>query len=292
MAPLDTKIATPESQSQSSKTAKDETDIMGEGEIATLEAQGHAYFKRLGWKRLTIVLIVEAIALGALSIPSAFATLGMVAGVILTVGIGLIAIYTSYVVGQVKLAFPHVAHYADAGRLMMGTFGYELIGAMFALELIFLVGSHCLTGTIAFLNLTDNGACSLVFGVVSAIILLLLAIPPSFADVAILGYIDFVSIMLAIGITIIATGVAAGQSTGGLAAVNWSAWPKDNISFTEAFIAITNIVFAYSFAVCQFSFMDEMHTTTDYVKSIWALGLIEIFIYTVCLCFLWCYSHC
>ena len=32
----------------------------------------------------------------------------MVAGVILTVGIGLIAIYTSYVVGQVKLAFPHV----------------------------------------------------------------------------------------------------------------------------------------------------------------------------------------
>jgi hypothetical protein len=27
--------------------------------------------------------------------------------------------------------------------------------------------------------------------------------------------------------------------------------------------------------------MDEMHTTTDYVKSIWALGLIEIVIYTL-----------
>lgn len=36
-----------------------------------------------------------------------------------------------------------------------------------------------------------------------------------------------------------------------------------------------------SFAVCQFSFMDEMHTPKDYVKSIWALGLIEMFIYTV-----------
>jgi amino acid permease len=60
-------------------------------------------------------LIVEAIALGALSVPGAFATLGMVAGVITTVGMGFIAIYTSYVVGQVKLAFPQVAHYADAG---------------------------------------------------------------------------------------------------------------------------------------------------------------------------------
>lgn len=138
-----------------------------------------------------------------------------------------------------------------------------------------------LTGTIAFLNLTNNGTCSLVFGIVSAIILFLLATPPSFAEVAILGYIDFVSIMLAIGITVIATAVTSGQSVGGLSSVNWSAWPKENLSFAEAFIAITNIVFAYSFSVCQFSFMDEMHTPKEYVKSIWALGLIEIVIYTL-----------
>lgn len=134
------KTSVPGSHTSSSPPFKDGNDIFGE--TAVLEAQGTAHFKRLGWKRLTVVLIVEAIALGALSIPSAFAMLGMVAGVILTVGIGLIAIYTSYVVGQVKLAFPHVAHYADAGRLLMGKFGYELIGAMFTLELTFLVGSH------------------------------------------------------------------------------------------------------------------------------------------------------
>jgi len=155
------------------------------------------------------------------------------------------------------------------------------VGAMFTLQLVFLVGSHCLTGSIAFGNITDNGTCSLVFGVVSAIILLFLAIPPSFAEVAILGYIDFVSIILAIGITMIATGVAAGKAPGGLEAVNWSAWPKEDITFADAFNAVTNIVFAYSFAVCQFSFMDEMHTPKDFVKSIWALGLVEIFIYTL-----------
>jgi len=244
-------------------------------------AQGAAHFNRLGWKRLTVVLLVEAIALGSLSVPSAFATLGMVAGVITCIGLGLIAIYTSYIVGMTKLKFPHISHYADAGRLLMGKFGYEVVGAMFTLQLVFLVGSHCLTGSIAFGNITNNGTCSLAFGVVSAIILLFLAIPPSFAEVAILGYIDFVSIILAIGITMIATGVASGKAPGGLQAVDWSAWPKEGITFADAFNAVTNIVFAYSFAVCQFSFMDEMHTPKDFVKSIWTLGLVEIFIYTL-----------
>lgn len=247
------------------------------------EAEGNAHFKRLGWKRLTIVLIVEAIALGSLSLPAAFAALGMVAGVICSVGLGIAAVYSSYVVGQVKLKFPEVSHYADAGRLMFGRFGYELFGFMFTLQLIFIVGSHVLTGTIMWDNLTEggNGTCAIAFGVVSAVILFIVAIPPSFAEVAILGYIDFVSILAAIGITIIGTGIHAANKEGGLAAVQWSAWPKENLSLHEGFISICNIVFAYSFALCQFSFMDEMHTPRDFSKSIIALGGIEIVIYTV-----------
>ncbi|KAF1343783.1 N amino acid transport system protein [Delphinella strobiligena] len=244
--------------------------------------EGEQKFQRLGWKRLTICLIVEAIALGSLSIPSAFASLGMVAGVILTVGLGFVAIYTSYVVGQVKLKFPHVDDYADAVQLIWGRFGYELTAVMFVLFLVLVVGSHTLTGTIAWINIVDKpGICALVWSVISAVLLFILAIPPTFAEFAILGYIDFVSIIVAIGITIIATGVEASNAPGGLSAVDWSVWPPDDISFSSAFLAVTNIVFAYSFAVCQFSFMSELHTPKDYVKSIWALGLIEIFIYTV-----------
>ncbi|KAJ9144896.1 N amino acid transport system protein [Pleurostoma richardsiae] len=256
-----------------------------EANLADIEkqkiAQGAANFHRLGWKRLVIVLVVEAIALGSLSLPGAFAKLGMVAGVICCVGIGIIAMYTSYVVGQVKIKFPEVSHYADAGRLMMGRFGYEFVGAMFVLQLVCTLGSHALTGTIALDNLTNNGACSIVFSVVSAVVLFLLAIPPAFADLAILGYIDFASILIAIVFTMIATGVEAHQDPGGLSAVNWSAWPQEGLSLAEAFIPILDIVFAYSFAMCQFSFMDEMHTPTDFPKSIVALGTFEIVIYTL-----------
>ncbi|KAJ5649007.1 uncharacterized protein N7484_002730 [Penicillium longicatenatum] len=242
---------------------------------------GMEKFSRLGWKRLTIVLIVEAVALGSLSIPSTFATLGMVAGVICCVGIGLIAVYTSYIIGQVKVKFPHISNYPEAGRQMFGRWGYEILYLMLCLELLLSAGSHCLTGTIAFTNITGSNVCAVVFGVVSAVILLLFAIPPSFSEMAVLGYIDFASVIIAIGITIIGTGVEATNSPGGLAAVNWSAWPKEGITFAEAFIALSNIIFAYSFALCQFSFMDEMHTPTDFPKSIWTLGLAEIFIYTI-----------
>lgn len=239
-------------------------------------------YQRLGWKKLTICLIVEAIALGSLSVPSAFASLGMVAGVIVSVGLGLIAIYTSYVVGQVKLKYPYVDHYADAVGLIWGRFGYELTGVLFVLLLVILVGSHVLTGTIAWIKIVNKlDICALGWGALSAVLLFALALPPTFSEFAILGYIDFVSILVAIGITIIATGVEASKQQGGLAAVPWTMWPPPDITFYKVFLSTTNIIFAYSFAVCQFSFMAEMHTPTDYVKSIWALGLAEIFIYTI-----------
>ncbi|KAL2121279.1 hypothetical protein VTJ04DRAFT_5306 [Mycothermus thermophilus] len=244
-------------------------------------AEGEDKFHQLGWKRLTIVLIVTAVALGSLSLPGAFATLGMVPGVILSVGIGLVAMYASYVVGQMKLKYPEISHYTDAGRMMFGKVGYEIISAMFVLQLIFTIGSHVLTGAIMFDNLSDNGACTIVFTVVSAILLFIVAIPPTFSEMAILGYIDFVSIIAAIFITIIATGVRASELPGGVDSVPWQLWPKDDLNLAEAFIAISNIVFAYSFALCQFSFMDEMHTPADYDKAIFTLGIFEIFLYTI-----------
>lgn len=243
--------------------------------------EGDAHFHRLGWKRLTIVLIVEAIALGSLGLPAAFATLGMVAGVILTIVIGLVAIYASYLIGEVKLKYPEVAHYADIGRLMFGKRGYWIFSAIFTSQLALVVGSHVLTGTIALANISRSTMCAVIFSVIAAIILFLLAIPPSFTEIAILGYIDFASIILAIGVTMVATGIKANDPSNALSSAPWSAWPKENVTFAEAIIALNSIVFAYAFASAMPSFMEEMHTPKDYVKSIWSLGLIEIFIYTL-----------
>ncbi|KHN97383.1 Amino acid transporter, transmembrane [Metarhizium album ARSEF 1941] len=259
------------------------SEEMDQERLKQIAAAGNAHFHRLGWKRLAVVTIVEAVALGALSLPAAFHTLGMLAGVVLTVTLGFVAIFTSWLVGQVKLRHPEAASYADAGRLLLGRLGYEVFGAALVLELVMVVGSHALTGSIALGSLAGGGGrvCSIVFSAVSAVVLLLLALPPSFSEVAILGYVDFASIVAAVGVTVVATGVQAADGPGGLAAVAWSAWPKDGVGFSQAFVAVSNIIFAFSFAIGQFSFMDEMHTPADYMKSIWASGLIQIAIYTL-----------
>jgi hypothetical protein len=223
---------------------------------ATGQRDGNPKFHQLGWKRLTILAMVEAIALGSLGLPRAFARLGMIAGVFLSIGIGLVAMYAAYNIGQVKLKFPQVSHYADVGSLLFGPFGSSVFIGAFVSLLIFVVGSHCLTGAIAFEDIVQTNICSTAFSAISAAILLLLAIPPSFTDIAILGYIDFASIVLAIGITMIATGV---QDRGSLGDVEpymaWSAWPKEGITFDEAIVSVNSIVFAYSFGGCLPSFM-------------------------------------
>lgn len=269
-------------------TPMEKVDVLGEmsERERTIHEDGMHKFHRLGWKRLALVLLVEAIALGCLSLPQAFATLGMVAGVICCIGLGVIAVYTSYIIGQVKLKFPHISHYGEAGRLMFGRFGYgglgyELFNVMLILQLLFIVSSHLLGGTIALVSIIDrDDICSIALAVVSAVILFALAVPPSFTEVAILGYVDFVSICAAILITMIGTGIQSSNSIG-LANVNWSAWPKEGINFRDAFIAMSNIIFAYTFAMCQFSFMDEMHTPSDFPKSVKLMGSVQVSIYTL-----------
>jgi amino acid permease len=254
------------------------------GDISDVEKRkvqdGVARFSRLGWKRLTILLMITAIALGTLSLPAAFATLGMVLGVLITAIAGLIAVYTGLIVGEVKLKYPQVHHFSDAGTLLFGRIGGEIFTVMLILQLIFLVGSHCLTGTTALLTIIDKDICSVWMGLASAAILLLVSIPPSFAEIAVLGYIDFASIVITIGITIIATGVQNSHAAP-LEAAKWSVWPKEGITVVEGFIAILNIIFAYSFTLCQFSFMDEMHTPQDFRKSIWVLGGVQVTMYTL-----------
>ncbi|KFA71183.1 hypothetical protein S40288_04667 [Stachybotrys chartarum IBT 40288] len=239
-------------------------------------------FRRMGWKRLTIVLIVQTIALGVLGLPKAFATLGMLLGIFFTSCIGYLALTTSFVIGQVKLLHPGVANYADAGRLLMGRFGYEVVSAMFLCKVVCLVASHCLTGAIAFEQLFDvNGSlCSIWLCLAAMFALLFLAIPPSFSEQAILGYVDFASIILAIGVTVVGTGVAA-DGPDRPPGDPWSWYPREDATNSETMTALGNIVFSYSYAVCQFTFMDDMHTPRDFGKSVKLFTVLLITVYVL-----------
>lgn len=104
--------------------------------------------------------------------------------IVIIISLGLLATYTGYVIGQFKMRYPHVHNMADAGEVLMGPIGREILGAAQLLFLVFIMGSHILTFIVMMNTLTDHGTCSIVFGVAGMILSLVLALPRTLKNVS------------------------------------------------------------------------------------------------------------
>jgi amino acid permease len=122
-------------------------------------------------------MVAETISLGILSLPAAISGLGVAPGIIVLIGLGIVASYTGYILGQFKLRHPHVSSIADAGEVILGPFGREIFFTGHMLYLVFIMSSHILTFTVAMNTITEHGTCSLVFGVVGTVISFFFALP-------------------------------------------------------------------------------------------------------------------
>jgi hypothetical protein len=120
----------------------DENDPFGD------ESDSEVKYRTLTWWQAGVIMIAETISLGILSLPSALAAIGIVPGMILILGLGIIATYTGYVLGQSKLKYPQVHNMADAGEVLLGPIGREVFGLGQVALLIFVMASHILTFSI------------------------------------------------------------------------------------------------------------------------------------------------
>lgn len=73
---------------------------------------------------------------------------------------------------------------ADAGEIMLGRFGRELLGNAQLLFLIFIMGSHLLTFTVMMNTVTEHGTCSIVFGIVGMVVSFVCALPRTMKNVS------------------------------------------------------------------------------------------------------------
>jgi amino acid permease len=51
-------------------------------------------------------MVAETISLGILSLPAAIASLGLIPGLIVLIGLGVLACYTGYVIKPIQMAIP------------------------------------------------------------------------------------------------------------------------------------------------------------------------------------------
>ncbi len=121
----------------------------------------------------------------AVRIPTARAGRGLTAsrGLIIILGLSGISWYTGYIIGQFKLRYPQVHSMADAGEILMGRFGRELLDFCQLALLIFMMASHLLTFTVTLNTITNHGTCTIVFGVVGLVVSFIGALPRTLGKV-------------------------------------------------------------------------------------------------------------
>ena len=169
--------------------------------------------------------------------------------------------------GQFKQKYPQVHSMGDAGELLMGPFGRELFFFGQLLFIIFLMASHILTFSVLFNTITDHGTCTIVFGVVGLIFSCICALPRTSSKLFIMSTVSACSILIATITTMISIGVQAPD------------YVENDITtspdFVDAFLAVTNIVFAFIAHVAFFGFMSEMEDTKQFPKSLAMLQFVE-----------------
>ncbi|KAI4198645.1 MAG: hypothetical protein LQ350_005117 [Teloschistes chrysophthalmus] len=194
-------------------------------------------------------------------------------GIILILGLGALATYTGYVIGQFKLAYPRVHNMADAGEILLGPIGREVFGIAQMLFIVFIMGSHILTFTIMMNTITGHATCSIVFGIVGLIISLICTLPRTLHNVSHMAIVSFISIVAAVLITMI----GVGANNPGRIVVQTSV----HTAFPKAFLATTNIVFAYAGHVAFFSFISEMKHPETYMKALFLLQGADVSMYLI-----------
>jgi hypothetical protein len=109
-------------------------------------------------------------------------------GLLLILILGVLAGYTGYVIGQFKLKYPQVHSMADAGMIIFGPVGRELLGFGQCVVLVFIMAAHITSFTIMMNVLTGHSMCSIVFSIVALALSILLTLPRRLQEMSYLSF--------------------------------------------------------------------------------------------------------
>lgn len=77
---------------------------------------------------------------------------------------------------------------ADAGQILLGPIGRNVLEFAQLVFFMFATGSHLLTFTVMMNTLTEHGTCSIVFGVVGLVVSFICSLPRTMKNVSWLAF--------------------------------------------------------------------------------------------------------
>ncbi|KAF5022675.1 hypothetical protein F66182_5223 [Fusarium sp. NRRL 66182] len=232
-------------------------------------SEGGPNYRNVGWIATVALMTKTQIGLGVLSIPQTFDSLGMIPGIICLLTVAVITTWSDYMIGVFKRKHPEVYGIDDAGYIMFGRVGREVIATVFMLYWIFVAGSAMLGISIGLNSVSSHAACTAVFVAVAAVLGFFFASIRTLGRIGWLAWIGLVCIMTAIFCVTVAVGVqdrpADAPSEG-----HWESDYKitNSPSFVDGITAVSSHIFAFSGTPAFFQIAAEMREPKNYTRSL------------------------
>ncbi|KAH6718972.1 transmembrane amino acid transporter protein-domain-containing protein [Leptodontidium sp. MPI-SDFR-AT-0119] len=275
----------------------DDTSIAGSdilGKQIELEADSAIQYRTCSWQKTAALLFSEYICLAIMSFPWSYHILGLVPGLILTVLVAAVVLYTSLVLWRFCLIHPEVRDVCDIGQMLFWgkTWVWYATAVMFLLNNGFIQGLHVLV-TAKYLNtITNHSQCTIVFSVIAAVISWFCSLPRTFSALSRLAtvsaFFTFISVLLAAIFAGIeahpagynpdpnfvdpVTGIQGGEPI-------VTATPVAGTTFVLGMSAFLNISYTFIGQITLPSFIAEMKNPRDFPKALWVVTIAEVIVF-------------
>ncbi|KAJ7684567.1 transmembrane amino acid transporter protein-domain-containing protein [Mycena polygramma] len=242
-------------------------------------------YRTCSWQKTAGLLFSEYICLAILSFPWSYSVLGLVPGVLVTIGIAATVQYTSLIVWRFCMKHPEVRDVCDIGRILFGgsEWGYNFTAVMFILNNTFIQALHCLVGAKLLNTLSNSAVCTIGFSAISAIICFVISLPRTLNTLSGMGTFSAITMGIAVLLAIIFAGIQSepfGFVDGEPPLV--TKFPVAGTTFVTGMSAFLNISYTLIGQITIPSFIAEMKEPRDFPKALWAVTICEIVIFTLC----------
>ncbi|KAF2496043.1 putative neutral amino acid permease [Lophium mytilinum] len=254
------------------------------GKQIEMEAENAIKYRTCSWQKTAALLFSEYICLAIMSFPYSYSVLGLVPGLILTVVVAALVLYTSLTVWEFCLRHPNVKDVCDVGKIIFwnSDVAWWFTAVMFILNNTFIQGFHCLVGAKYLNTMTNNSVCTIGFSAIVACISLLCSLPRTFDTLSKIATLSAITTFLSVLLATIFAGIEAhpaGYPKFGEPTV--LAIPAAGTTFVAGMNAFMNISYTFIGQITIPSFIAEMKEPKDFPKALWAVTIAEIFVFSL-----------
>ncbi|KAI3405209.1 hypothetical protein KGF56_001986 [Candida oxycetoniae] len=242
-------------------------------------------YRNCSWKKTAGLLFSEYICLAIMSFPWSYSVLGLGLGLIVTVIVSLLCLYTGLIISDYCAAYPHLTNVCDIGQHLV--FGSKWVwyatAVAFLLNNTLIQALHVLVGAKYFNTISDNQTiCSIVFGVVSAVACFVFSLPRTFSHMSSVGYFSALTMFIAVILAMVFAGIQTHpfgyeDST----PVVWHAWPKKDEKYVNIMSAVLNIVYTFVGQITYPSFISQMKKPRDFRKALVVVTICELIVFAL-----------